>query len=235
LDTGAIKWARAVVPFDAWNASCYPFFGNGTNCPQPSGADYDFGQGPALFTVNTANGMRDLLGAGQKSGQYWALDPNTGNVVWVTRSARAATRAGCSGDHLPMASAFTLLRPTAMPRPGRWCKNGRQTGPVVTSGFWSALDAKTGAILWQTADPLGAGDEAAVTGANGVVYGCSLDAQGHMYALNAATGAILWSFASGGTCNAGAAVSQSTIYWGSGYNPYGAGTPNNKLYAFQAP
>ena len=26
------------------------------------------------------------MGAGQKSGQYWALDPDTGAVVWVTQA-----------------------------------------------------------------------------------------------------------------------------------------------------
>ena len=53
-----------------------------------------------------------------------------------------------------------------------------------------------------------------------------------MYALDAATGAMLWSFASGGSCLSGAAISNGTVYWGSGYSNFGFGTPNNKLYAF---
>ena len=56
-----------------------------------------------------------------------------------------------------------------------------------------------------------------------------------MYALNAATGALLWSFASGGSCLSGAAISNGTLYWGSGYSNFGAGTANNKLYAFGLP
>ena len=60
-----------------------------------------------------------------------------------------------------------------------------------------------------------------------------LDPQGYMYALNAATGQVLWSFASGGSCNAGAAVSNGVVYWGSGYSAFG--TPNNKVYAFGLP
>jgi len=71
--------------------------------------------------------------------------------------------------------------------------------------------------------------------ANGVVYGCSLDAAGHMYALDAATGVELWRFASGGSCLSGAAISDGTLYWGSGYSNFGFGTPNNKLYAFSLP
>jgi len=50
--------------------------------------------------------------------------------------------------------------------------------------------------------------------ANGVVYGCSHDAAGHMYALDAATGVELWRFASGGSCLSGAAISDGTLYWG---------------------
>ena len=74
-----------------------------------------------------------------------------------------------------------------------------------------------------------------VTVANGVVYACSLDVDGHMYAFDAASGAVLWSFSSGGSCNAGAAVVNGTVYWGSGYASLGGflgSTGNNKFYAF---
>ena len=74
-----------------------------------------------------------------------------------------------------------------------------------------------------------------VTTANGIVFGCSLDADGYMYALNGATGAVLWEFPSGGSCLSGAAISNGTIYWGSGYSNFGFGTPNNVLYAFGLP
>jgi len=101
--------------------------------------------------------------------------------------------------------------------------------------FQQRLDAATGQILWQTADPTGGIDPGAVSVANGVVYGCSLDADGHMYAFNAATGQALWSFASGTSCNAGAAISNGVVHWGSGYGNFGLGTPNNKFFAFGLP
>ena len=69
--------------------------------------------------------------------------------------------------------------------------------------------------------------------ANGVAYACSADPVGHMYALDTATGGILWSFVSGGACNAGAAISNGTVYWGSGYRQFFTG--NNKVYAFTLP
>jgi polyvinyl alcohol dehydrogenase (cytochrome) len=107
-----------------------------------------------------------------------------------------------------------------------------------TSGGWSALDAATGAILWQTADPTGGIDPGAVSAANGVVYAGSLQSDPSkptFFALDAATGQIKWSFVSGGSVNSGAAISNGVVYWGSGYRNFGLGSPNNKFYAFQLP
>jgi polyvinyl alcohol dehydrogenase (cytochrome) len=226
LKTGAIRWATAALPFDAWTVQCIFGF-NPENCPQPAGPDYDFGQMPALFTVSGNGKPRELVGAGQKSGQYWALDPDTGAVQWVTVAGPGGTAGGLQwgsavdGLRVYTADANSDAKPWTMP-----------DGSVVTSGMWSGLDAATGQLLWQTAPPHGGATSGPATTANGVVFGCSLDPVGHMYALNGATGAILWQFASGGSCLSGAAISNGTVYWGSGYSNFGFGTPNNKLYAF---
>jgi polyvinyl alcohol dehydrogenase (cytochrome) len=76
-----------------------------------------------------------------------------------------------------------------------------------------------------------------VSTANGVVYGCSLDALGTMYAMNGATGAILWTFASGASCLSGAAISDGMVYWGTGYGNFGFGTAAtiHQLRAFGLP
>jgi hypothetical protein len=106
------------------------------------------------------------------------------------------------------------------------------SGQTITWGSWSALDATTGKILWQTPDPSsGTLDVGSVSVANGVVYAGSLDATGHMYALNASGGKVLWSFASGGSVIDGPAIANGVVYWGSGYGKVG-GTGNNKMYAF---
>jgi polyvinyl alcohol dehydrogenase (cytochrome) len=226
LKTGAIRWATRALPYDAWNVDCIPFFGDGSNCPEPAGPDYDFGQAPALFTVKAkgAGIPYDLVGAGQKSGQYWALNPDTGAVVWVTQAGPGGTAGGLQwGSAVDGERVYTANA------------NSNQKPPFGTSGVWSGIDAVTGALLWQTTPPNGGGASGPVTTANGVVYGCSLDPQGYMYALNAATGAVLWSFASGGSCLSGAAISDGMLFWGSGYSNFGFGTPNNELYAFGLP
>jgi len=46
-----------------------------------------------LFTIKGLKGAkRKLVGAGQKSGQYWALDATTGEVVWSTAAEPGAPR-----------------------------------------------------------------------------------------------------------------------------------------------
>ena len=225
LRTGQVKWATRALPYDAWTVDCIPFLGDGDNCPDPAGPDYDFGQAPALFSVKDSRGRdRQLVGAGQKSGVYWALDPATGAVVWSTQTGPGGTAGGLQwgsavdGRRVYTANANSNLVP--------WGPDGS------TAGMWAALDATTGAILWQVAPPEGGGASGPVTTTNGVVFGCSLDALGHMYALDAASGAVLWTYASGGSCLSGAAISDGSLYWGSGYSNFGFGTPNNRLYAF---
>jgi polyvinyl alcohol dehydrogenase (cytochrome) len=220
LATGAIKWATRALPFDVWTVSC--IFGL-PSCPSPAGPDYDFGQAPQLFSVKGANGKAvEYVGAGQKSGQYWALNPDTGAVRWVTQAGPGGTAGGLQwgsavdGTHVYTANANSNL----------------VSYQGSTAGVWSAIDAGTGEVSWQTRPPNGGSTSGPVTTANGVVFGCSLDSQGWMYAMDAATGQILWQFASGGSCLSGAAISNGEVFWGSGYSNFGFGTPNNKLYAF---
>lgn len=103
-------------------------------------------------------------------------------------------------------------------------------GSTTLAGGWAALDAKSGAVKWTTKDPQGSRSEAAVSGANGVVFGCNLSLAGTMFALDAKTGAVLWSFDSGGPCNAAPSIADGMVYWGSGtfISPGGP----RKLFAF---
>ena len=60
-----------------------------------------------------------------------------------------------------------------------------------------------------------------------------LATQNQMFALDAATGEILWQFGAGSSVNAGPAIVDGTVYWGSGYSRSGVeGSGNNKFYAF---
>jgi polyvinyl alcohol dehydrogenase (cytochrome) len=231
LSDGTVAWADHTLNADLWTL------------PQPVGPDFDFGAGPNLFTTTSPVTGRpeQLLGIGQKSGVYWALDPATGKVAWQTEigPADVVTNAGIEygtatdGRRIYAAEADTAGLPYILGGSGPYA------GKTVTGGSWAAMDPATGRILWQTPDPQGAVDAGFVSAGNGVVYAGSMAAAGtNMYALDAATGKILWSFASGGTVTGGAAIAGGSLYWGSGYCGtlcLGSTTPvlnNNKVYAF---
>ena len=221
-DPGNIEWAHKVLSYDAWTIGCT--ISPPTNCPTPKGPDYDLGgSGPNL--------LGQFVGFGQKSGVYWAFNPDNGSVLWSTFVGPAGT--GTLGG-IEWGTATDGQRIYAeVADSGKVPYTLIPSGMQITWGSWSALDVATGKILWQTADPANtAEDFGAVSVANGVVYAGSQAASGFMYALDAATGTILWSFASGESVIDGPAIVDKFIYWGSGYR---IGANNNKLYAFTLP
>jgi polyvinyl alcohol dehydrogenase (cytochrome) len=230
LRDGTRKWGTRVQGFDAWTIACILPPTPANWCPFPTSPDYDFGSGPNLFTVHAGGAPRDLLGAGQKSGIYWALDPDDGSVVWSTLVGPGGPAGGIQwgsatdGERVYVAINNGFHQPYTL----------SPSGETITWGSWSALDAATGEILWQTPDPTaGAGDMGAVTLANDVVYAASMDPLGHFYALDARSGDVLWSFESGGSSVAGPAIVDGSVYWGSGYARLGFGTSGpRKMVAF---
>jgi polyvinyl alcohol dehydrogenase (cytochrome) len=220
LKTGRIKWARRLQGFDTWTDACNLPAGTNPNCPVPASPDFDLGgSGPNL--------IGNIVGFGQKSGIYWALNPDNGNIVWSTPVGPGGNLGGIQwgtatdGQRIYVAIANSKHLPyTLVP-----------SGQQITWGAWSALDVATGQILWQTADPTaGATDESSVSVANGVMYAGSY--AGQMYALDTITGNILWSFQSGGSVLDGPSIVDGTVYWGSGYRRIRPGIGNNKVFAF---
>ena len=233
VKTGAVRWGRRLEGIDTYTSNC----GSNTPaqpCPVPTGHDYDFGSAPNLLSV-TANGTTtQLVGAGQKSGTYWALNPRNGAVVWKTTPAPGGVRGGILFGSAVDASRVYVAENDA---------NGLAytlypSGKTATGGSWSALDAVTGVVQWQTAAPgiaqyttaTPAGAEGAVSVANGVVFGG--DTGGNMVAMDATTGAVLWSFANAGTSiTCGPAIFDGVVYWGTNNLPASGGV----LYAFGMP
>jgi polyvinyl alcohol dehydrogenase (cytochrome) len=242
LNTGKIKWSKLAIPFDAWTVAC---LFDGPNCPENAGPDYDFGQGPALFTVGSGASRRELLGAGQKSGQYWVVNPDNGADVWSTQVGPGGTLGGLQwGSAVDGKRIYTAVSNNGFEE--HLMKTGPGNNTPVKGGFWAALDAATGVVVWENAatnpPPFGPYPDGAVatntgmvTVADGVVFAGAMDDVGTMYAFNAATGQQLWSFESGGSVNSGAAVVDGNVYWGSGYANFGFGKGNNKLYSFGLP
>jgi polyvinyl alcohol dehydrogenase (cytochrome) len=237
MDTGAIKWATKAVNWnqplvangsDDWNLACVAGFGPGQgNCPTNAGPSYGFASAPNLITYNGKGGPKTILGAGQKSGIYYALNPDTGATLWQTQVGPGSFLGGMAwgsasdGKRIYVSIANLYGIPTS----------------VGGAGSWAALDPETGAILWQVGDPNGAVALGPLAVADDVVYASSMAGSPTaptMLALKADTGQTLWSFAAGSSVNAGATIVGGTLYWGSGYAQLGIPgfTGNNKFYAF---
>jgi polyvinyl alcohol dehydrogenase (cytochrome) len=220
LHAGRIKWAKRLQGVDTFTGACQTSAGPNPNCPVPSSPDFDMGgSGPNL--------VGNIVGFGQKSGIYWAFNPDNGNIVWSTPvgpgSALGGIEWGTATDGKRIYVAITNLNHL----PYTLVPSGRK----ITWGSWSALDVATGKILWQTADPtIGALDLGSVSVANSIMYAGS--GSGQMYGLDTMTGNILWNFASGGSVIDGPSIVDGVVYWGSGYK---IGTGNNKVYAFTLP
>jgi polyvinyl alcohol dehydrogenase (cytochrome) len=241
MSTGAIKWATRLETWnqalyavvdgsDFWNVDCSLGLPSQiSQCPANPGPDYDFGSAPNEITYTGSDGTaHTIIGAGQKSGIYYALNPDTGTKLWQTQvgpgSSLGGMEWGSASDGKRIYVQISNLY--GIPYGGG------------SAGSWSALNPATGAILWQRADPSGSIALGPVTVANGVVYGESMSAAAGantMFAMDANTGNVLWGFAAGSSVIGGATVVQDTVYWGSGYAHFGPFFPfsgNNKFYAF---
>ncbi|MDG2251303.1 MAG: PQQ-binding-like beta-propeller repeat protein [Gammaproteobacteria bacterium] len=90
IETGEANWVFQALENDMWNFGCSA---RGPNCiilEDTNSVDFDFG-GPAIL-VGTDEG--ELLIAGQKSGDLWALNPETGALVWNQRVGEGTALGG---------------------------------------------------------------------------------------------------------------------------------------------
>lgn len=239
MTTGAVKWGTRLVTWaqpgvtsgsDDWNVGCV--VGTHADCPanlasSPTGPDYDFGSAPNEITYNGSGGPVTIIGAGQKSGIYYALNPDTGALLWKTQvgpgSSLGGIEWGSASDGQRIYVAIANLY-------GIHYAGGN-------AGSWAALDPATGVIQWQVADPNGAIDLGSVAAAKGVVYVESMAGgatKPTMFALDASSGSTLWSYAAGSSVISGATISGNSVYWGSGYSHLGIPgfTGNNQFFAF---
>ena len=206
LTTGKVAWAHHTLSADTWTMS------------DPNASpDFDFGAGPNLYTTTIQGKKTDVLGAGQKNGMYYALDPATGKLIWETQAGPGGVLGGIEwGTATDGERIYAAITNGSHKTYTYTTYDGQKK--TTTGGLWTALDAATGKIIWQTAAPESPEyiTDGFVSSANGVVYAGS--SGGNFYAMNARTGKIEWTFPSGGAVWSGAAIVDGTVYWGSGYD-----------------
>ena len=149
LKTGEKRWSFQATRNDLWNSSCRAKYDGKThpNCPV-MGWDFDFGAAPILAT--TAEGKEILL-AGQKSGQVYGLDPASGELLWETRLSDGSN---LGGIHWGMAQAGNYLYvpvndPDLKKVSGQISEqyNNRMAAYRPRPGLYK-LDIRDGRVIW---------------------------------------------------------------------------------------
>jgi len=202
LDTGKVVWSYQATPSDIFVIGC-----------KGCGPDFDFGTIPLSF--KGANGKR-LVGAGQKSGWFHAVDAATGAPAWRTEVGPGSALGGIEfGNATDGERVYAAL--------------AHRSGGAV-----AMLDGATGQIIWKTPSPDKRPNYGPITvtgrGDNRLVFAGST--AGFIRAYDGKDGRILWEFDTGGGIGGGPTVGDGVLYVGSGYTFLRVGKPNNKLYAF---
>ncbi|HET9793047.1 MAG TPA: PQQ-binding-like beta-propeller repeat protein [Thermoanaerobaculia bacterium] len=172
--------------------------------------DADWGSSPTLFTDS---GARDLVGAGQKDGYYYAFlrGDLAGGPVWKTALAVGGECPQCGHGTISTA-AFD----------GKRIYVGAGVTPDYTAyGSVNALDPATGSILWTYKAP--GAVLAPISFANGVVFAAGGK---RCVALDAETGTLLWQTETAAPLYGGIAISNGRIFFGD---------VAGNLYAFSVP
>jgi len=228
MDTGKIVWVRQTLAGDAWNVGCLgPNMAGKDNCPAKAGPDHDFGSATALATVNG----RRLVIAGQKSGELYAVNADSGEMVWKMRAGDGGVLGGIEwGFATDGTSAFVSLSNAFEKKPG-------EAGGVVSVNL---ADGKPRWTAPPSADTCGTrpgcstGQPAAVSAMPGVIFSGALD--GHLRAYDSSSGKVIWDVdtahayestvngvpAKGGGLNGpGATVAGGMLFVNSGYGSIG--------------
>jgi polyvinyl alcohol dehydrogenase (cytochrome) len=233
--TGAVKWAKQIIPADNWAMGCEAKNPGNPACPETLGPDYDFSATPALVHAGT----RDLIVIPQKSAIAWALDPDRqGEIVWQQSFGKGSGLGGQWGA----ATDGTLFYV------------GLNDFLTDTPGGMHAFRVADGTPVWSQPPPspllcgakkpgCGPGQGGAVTAIPGAVLAGSHD--GGLRAYAAKDGTVIWQFdmnrefvtvngvkANGASMDGpGAIVAGGMLFVNSGYGGL-VGRPGNVLLAF---
>jgi polyvinyl alcohol dehydrogenase (cytochrome) len=238
MDSGKRRWVKQLHSQDAWNGACMKGQ-NTANCPATEGPDFDFGAAPALATL--ADG-RDLILAGQKSGIFYALNPENGDLVWKIVLGHGGIYGGIEwGFSVDERYAYVPI-------------SDRDVGSLEADGSMNGIDLVSGQRVWRAPAPpdsckqhpdlCSIAQAAATTLIPGVVFSGSFD--GHLRAYDTASGKIVWDYETdrsydginhvqghgGSIGSSGPTIVNGMVYQTTGYASYGLGMPGNVLLAF---
>jgi len=255
MKDGTEAWSHQATADDIFNVGCglnpAPGRLNCVKAPETVFRDVDFG---ASLILGKLKAGREVLYAGQKSGTVWALDPDTGKVIW---RRDIGTGAPNGGIHWGIAFLDDLvIVPVA--QVGRPLPGGQPIDAKLQPGMYG-VDAATGEIRWHysaTPDCANGRDKKAprcerlygFSGAPTVIDGAVVQGglDGRLFVIDARTGQRLWTYdtlrdfptlngvpGKGGSIDAASIVGvNGLVLVGSGYGMFGQ-APGNVLLAFR--
>ncbi|HXC58993.1 MAG TPA: PQQ-binding-like beta-propeller repeat protein [Steroidobacteraceae bacterium] len=248
MATGKLRWKFQATADDIFLTSCLRQT-KGLNCPREGRLlDVDFGASPIL--AHRKDG-RDVLLAGQKSGTLWALDPDSGKLLWNREFGKGSP---LGGIHWGMAANSERVFVPIHKMP-----DAEGNDPNQTPGL-HAVDFTTGEVRWSftaTADCSGdrktrvptcnanIGLSAAPAVIDGAVFEGSAD--GFLRAFDVNTGTLLWKFDTarpydgingvkghgGAIDNASIVAANGYVFVNSGYALIGGQRAGNVFLAFR--
>ena len=231
-------WKTQTIAGDTWPGSpLHPDYAKEVHF------DFDFAASPIL--IHGEQGQ-DVLVAGQKSGEVFGFEPQTGKILWRKRLGRGGTKGGV---HFSLAAeGRTVFVPLFDSDDMLETISPALMGPARPGIH--AVDAFTGEVHWSVslADQCTPGERcqgysAAITAIPGVLFAGRYD--GVFQAFDSANGKLIWEFgtarefstlngdrARGSTIDGpGPLIVDGMVYLNSGYGLYG-GQPGNVLLAF---
>jgi glucose dehydrogenase len=204
-ETGAVRWAVQAKPHDLF--------------------DLDFQNTPVLTTVSISGADTPLAIGSGKTGTVIAANADSGTVLWqvsvgthendtVDAVPDTATEdnpmrvfpGSLGGVETPIAVANGVVFVPVVNNPAYYTPTKSVSsggGLNDATGNVVALDAATGAVLWDVELPTG--EFCGVTVANDIVFAGGLD--GLIRGFSAKDGSLIWSFQTGAGLNAPFAVS----------------------------
>jgi polyvinyl alcohol dehydrogenase (cytochrome) len=250
LASGELKWTFQALARDVWHLGCqFDPSKSGPNCPSGQDSvlkDYDFGAG---VVIGKRRDGRDILIAGQKSGDLWGLDPDArGKVLW---RQTFGTGTPLGGIHWGLAiddeRVYAPINDPHLPVAG-----------YVPQPGMNAVDIETGKVVWskpvqpdcqtrQQRFPLCSeryGLSAAPLVIDKSVVAGALD--GRLFIYDGATGDIVWQYDTlrdfptlNGIEGKGGSIDAQSVFAGAGLLFVGSGygqfsqAPGNVLLAFR--
>jgi polyvinyl alcohol dehydrogenase (cytochrome) len=250
LDTGELRWSFQALANDVWIIGCrVPWELSGPNCPSPEDSvlkDFDFGAAAVLVR---RDGVDDVLLAGQKSGDLWALDPDNGELIWNQRFGRGTPLGGIHwGIAIDGERVYAPVNDPGFSAPG-----------YVPEPGMNAVDIDSGEVLWR--QPVHAdcseprkqrftecgeryGLSAAPLVVDRSVIAGAVD--GRLYIYDGATGRVVFQYDAlrdfdtvNGVKGKGGAIDSHSVFAGAGMVFVGSGyggfrqAPGNVLLAFR--